>query len=93
MRRSLGSVLLLVCGMAAATEPVLLFLSQRYPMGEKVFTDRETAVQIRVFTGDLFYIIRVNGNDNALVDTVVNLGQLMAFILVDEKNISKSVNN
>ena len=49
----------------------------------------EAIVQIRLLRGKPLYEIRVDGQHDALMDKVIDLGQFMAFILVDDEKISR----
>ena len=57
-------------------------LKTAVPVGKAV-------IQIRVGSGKALDKIRINGQHNAFVHTVVDLGQLMAFVLIDNEQISR----
>ena len=58
-------------------------------MGKGRSTVGETKAQIRFFGGDLFHEIRCHRQNDTFVDGVVDLGQFVAFVLVDDKKISR----
>ena len=49
----------------------------------------EAGIQIRCLGGNAFNEIRINRQDNPFMDSLINLGQVMAFILVNKKNIPR----
>lgn len=55
-----------------------------------VAAGRKAVIQIRAGCGELFYIFGMDGKHNAFVDTVIDLSQLVAFILIDDEQISGS---
>lgn len=57
-------------------------LKMAVPVGKAI-------IQIRIRGRNPFDEIRIDGQHNPFMDTVVNLGQFMAFILVDNKQISR----
>lgn len=56
-------------------------------MPKPVVAAGKAVVQIRVGSGKMLQIVRMNGQDNALMCRRVGFGQVMAFKLVDEKDI------
>ena len=49
----------------------------------------KAGVQVCVRRGEPLGVIGMNGEDNAFVELIVYLGQFMAFVLVDDKQISR----
>ena len=49
----------------------------------------ETEAQIRLLCGNLFHEIRRHRQDDPFMDGIVDLGQLMTFVLVDDKEIPR----
>ena len=49
---------------------------------------REAVVQVRIRGGYLLHVIRVDGQHDALMDVIIDLGQFVALVLVDEKYVS-----
>ena len=49
----------------------------------------KAGVQVGVRRGNFFCVIGMDGEDNTFVELVVNLGQLVAFVLVDDEQISR----
>ena len=70
-------------------ETFLLFLVERKLMGKGGTAVSEAKAQIRLFGGDLLHEIRRHGQDDPLMDGVVDLGQLVTFVLVDDKEIAR----
>lgn len=70
-------------------ETLLLFLVEGKLMGKGSAAVSEAKAQIRLLRGDLLHEIRCHRQDDPLVDGIVNLGQLVAFVLVDDKKISR----
>ena len=56
-------------------------------MGKRGTAVGETEAQIRVPCGDLFHEVRCHRQHDSLMDGIVDLGQLVTFILVDDKEI------
>ena len=52
-------------------------------------SETETVVQIRLLCREPCKVFRINGKNDSLVGLLINLGQVMALKLVDEKNISR----
>ncbi len=70
-------------------ETFLLFLVERKLMGKGGTAVGETEAQICLFGGNLLHEIRRHRQDDTLVDGVVDLGQLVTFVLVDDKEIPR----
>ena len=66
---------------------LLLCLVQGDLVPEAAFPVGKAVIQVGVRGGNPFYEIRVDAQHNPLVDAVVNLGQFMAFVLVDDKQV------
>ena len=56
-------------------------------MGKRGTAVGETEAQIRVPCGNLFHEVRCHRQHDSLMDGIVDLGQLVTFILVDDKEI------
>ena len=70
-------------------ETFLLFLVKRKLMGKGGTAVSEAKAQIRLFGGDLFHEVRRYRQDDPLMDGIVDLGQLVTFILIDDKEIPR----
>lgn len=71
------------------TETVLFLLGKMELMGNLAAPVAEAGVQIRCLGRNAFNEIRINRQDNPFMDSLINLGQVMAFILVNKKNIPR----
>lgn len=71
-------------------ETLLLFLVEGKLMGKGGSAVGEAKTQICLFCGDLLHEIRCHRQDNPLMDGIVDLGQLVAFVLVNDKEVSRS---
>ena len=69
-------------------EAALFFRGEMEPVGHFRLAEVETAVQVCGRRGDLFQIIRVNGHNDPLVFLHVDLGEIVAFKLVDQEQVS-----
>ena len=69
-------------------ETFLLFLVERKLMGKGGTAVSEAKAQIRLFGGDQLHEIRRHRQNDTFVDGVVDLGQLVTFVLVDDKEIA-----
>lgn len=69
------------------TETVLLLFRKMELVGNLAAAVVEAGIQIRCLGGNAFNEIRINRQDNPFMDSLINLGQVMAFILVNKKNI------
>ena len=65
----------------------LVFLVQGKLVLEGTCSVRETVGEVRFGGGNFFDEIRVDGENNPFMELIVNLGQFMAFILVDDTSI------
>lgn len=57
-------------------------------MGKRGTAVGETEAQICLLCGNLFHEIRRHRQNDTFVDGVVDLGQLVTFVLVDDKEIA-----
>jgi len=71
------------------TETVLLLFGKMELVGNLAAAVVEAGIQIRCLRGNAFNEIRINRQDNPFMDSLINLGQVMAFILVNKKNIPR----
>lgn len=69
-------------------ETALFFRGEVEPVGHFRLAEMEAAVQVCGRRGDLFQIIRVNGHNDPLVFLHVDLGEIVAFKLVDQEQVS-----
>ena len=58
-------------------------------MLKTVISVGKAGIQIGFFSRQTLGVVRVDGQDNALMQLIVNLGQLVAFVLVDYKQVSR----
>ena len=58
-------------------------------MGKRGTAVGETEAQIRVPCGNLFHEVRCHRQHDSLMDGIVDLGQLVTFILIDDKEIPR----
>ena len=70
-------------------ERVLLLLRQMQLVGKLVAAEMEAQVQIRLFGTEGSQKIRMDFQHEAFVDRPVQLREIMAFILIDEENITR----
>ena len=63
----------------------LVFLVQGKLVLEGTLSVRETVGEVRFGGGNFPDEIGMNGENNPFMELIVNLGQFMAFILVDDK--------
>lgn len=69
-------------------ETFLLFLGQGKLVPEIGIAPGKAAVQVRMRGTALFQIFGIYGYNDTFILHIVNLGDIMAFILIDEKNVS-----
>lgn len=74
--------------MDVVEEPLLFFCRQRQFMTKIHVTASEAVIKIRLFGTELFQVIRIDGQDNPFMFSMVNLSKVMAFILIDKEDIS-----
>ena len=58
-------------------------------MGKRGTAVGETEAQICLLCGNLFHEVRRYRQDDPLMDGIVDLGQLVTFILIDDKEIPR----
>lgn len=68
---------------------LLLFLVQGELVLKTDVSAGKAVIQISVGGGEPLRVVRVNRQDNALVELIVNLSQLVAFILVDNEQVPR----